>query len=163
MLLSLSDEVIDETCGRFHVVPDGCSELSSASFVRQSLTPAWLFEFLGGGCLAEVSDSCFPQSHRESAFTVAALHQWGHTEPPLLDTRCMTTAEEWIIEVIHPRSPGGPIPCVCVSSPLPTIFLLLSCPSVPLKGSLAYCSSSKKPPKTPSQRHSARIGLASKL
>lgn len=26
MLVSLTDEVIDETCSRFHVVPDGCSE-----------------------------------------------------------------------------------------------------------------------------------------
>jgi hypothetical protein len=26
MLQSLTDEVIDETCGRFHEVPDGCSE-----------------------------------------------------------------------------------------------------------------------------------------
>ena len=31
MLTSLSDEVIDQTCARFHVVPDGCSELQCQS------------------------------------------------------------------------------------------------------------------------------------
>lgn len=62
--------------------------------------------------MAEVKDSCFPPSHRESAFTVAALHQWGHTEPPPQDTRCVTTAEDWVNEVVHPNSPGGPLPCV---------------------------------------------------
>ena len=54
----------------------------------------------------------FPVSHREGSFTVAALHQWGFTEPPPQDTRCVTTAEDWINEVIHPNSPGGPLPCV---------------------------------------------------
>ncbi|OCF45935.1 hypothetical protein I317_00022 [Kwoniella heveanensis CBS 569] len=101
MLKSLSDEVIDETCARFHSVPDGCT---------------WLFEYTGGGAVADVKDSCFPQSHRESAFTVAALHQWSHTEPPVEDTRCVTTAEEWINEVIHPNSPGGPLPCFLQSA-----------------------------------------------
>jgi hypothetical protein len=62
--------------------------------------------------ISEVRDSCFPTSHREGAFTVAALHQWGHSEPPPEDTKCVTTAEDWINEVIHPNSPGGPLPCV---------------------------------------------------
>ncbi|WVQ96431.1 hypothetical protein IAU59_003536 [Kwoniella sp. CBS 9459] len=101
MLKSLSDDVIDETCARFHSVPDGCT---------------WLFEYTGGGAVADVKDSCFPQSHRESAFTVAALHQWSHTEEPVQDTRCVTTAEEWINEVIHPNSPGGPLPCFLQSA-----------------------------------------------
>ncbi|WRT67877.1 uncharacterized protein IL334_004851 [Kwoniella shivajii] len=101
MLTSLSDEVIDETCSRFHSVPDGCT---------------WLFEYTGGGAIADVRDSCFPLSHRESAFTVAALHQWSHTEAPVEDTRCVTTAEDWINEVIHPNSPGGPLPCFLQSS-----------------------------------------------
>ncbi|WVW84786.1 hypothetical protein I302_106821 [Kwoniella bestiolae CBS 10118] len=101
MLLSLSDEVIDETCSRFHSVPDGCT---------------WLFEYTGGGAIADVKDSCYPSSHRESAFTVAALHQWSHNESPVDDTRCVTTAEEWINEVIHPNSPGGPLPCFLQSS-----------------------------------------------
>ncbi|KAK4684055.1 hypothetical protein P7C73_g6149, partial [Tremellales sp. Uapishka_1] len=91
MLKSLSDEVIDETCGRFHVVPDGCT---------------WLFEFTGGGAVEDVKDTCFPSSHRESSFTVAALHQWGHSEGPMEDTLCVTTAEDWINQVIHPNSPG---------------------------------------------------------
>ena len=73
---------------------------------------AWLFEYTGGGAIADVKDSCYPVSHRESAFTVAALHQWSHNETPIEDTRCVTTAEEWINEVIHPNSPGGPLPCV---------------------------------------------------
>ncbi|WWC70851.1 uncharacterized protein I206_104803 [Kwoniella pini CBS 10737] len=101
MLKSLSDEVIDETCSRFHSVPDGCT---------------WLFEYTGGGAIADVKDSCYPLSHRESAFTVAALHQWSHNETPIEDTRCVTTAEEWINEVIHPNSPGGPLPCFLQSS-----------------------------------------------
>ncbi|OCF72836.1 hypothetical protein I204_06065 [Kwoniella mangroviensis CBS 8886] len=101
MLKSLSDEVIDETCSRFHSVPDGCT---------------WLFEYTGGGAITDVKDSCFPSSHRESAFTVAALHQWSHSESPVEDTRCVTTAEEWINEVIHPNSPGGPLPCFLQSS-----------------------------------------------
>lgn len=97
MLKSLTDDVIDETCNRFDAIPDGCT---------------WLFEFTGGGAQADVSDSCYPQSHREGMFTVAALHQWAHDEPPALDTRCVTTAEEWINEVIKPSSTGGPLPCV---------------------------------------------------
>ncbi|WWC62688.1 uncharacterized protein I303_105285 [Kwoniella dejecticola CBS 10117] len=101
MLKSLTDEVIDETCSRFHSVPDGCT---------------WLFEYTGGGAIADVKDSCYPSSHRQSAFTVAALHQWSHNEPPVEDTRCVTTAEEWINEVIHPNSPGGPLPCFLQSS-----------------------------------------------
>ena len=64
--------------------------------------------------MADVKDSCFPSSHREAAFTVAALHQWSHDEPPDLDERCVKTAEMWINEVIHKNSPGGPLPCVSV-------------------------------------------------
>lgn len=117
MLKSLSDDVIDETCARFHSIPDGCSECSArAWFARIRVSTddiiAWLFEFTGGGAIADVKDSCFPSTHRESAFTVAALHQWAHDETPIEDTRCVTTAEEWIAEVIHPNSPGGPLPCV---------------------------------------------------
>jgi hypothetical protein len=62
--------------------------------------------------MADVKDSVFPTSHREAMFTVAALHQWGHDEPPVEDTRCVTTADYWINEVIHTNSPGGPLPCV---------------------------------------------------
>lgn len=68
--------------------------------------------------MADVKDSVFPTSHREAMFTVAALHQWGHDEPPVEDTRCVTTADYWINEVIHINSPGGPLPCVSgVESP----------------------------------------------
>ncbi|ORY25643.1 hypothetical protein BCR39DRAFT_543520 [Naematelia encephala] len=101
MLLSLTDEIIDETCARFNEVPDGCT---------------WLFEYTGGGAVGDIKDSVFPPSHRDAAFTVAALHQWGHTEPPVEDTRCVTTAEDWINEVIHPNSPGGPLPCFLQSA-----------------------------------------------
>jgi hypothetical protein len=45
-------------------------------------------------------------------FTVAALHQWAHDEPPALDTKCVVTAEAWINEVMRPVSVGGPLPCV---------------------------------------------------
>ena len=81
---------------------------------EQELTSAaWLFEFTGGGVSGQVADSCYPQEHRQGAFTVAALHQWSQDEPPALDTQCVTTAEEWINEVIRPNSTGGPLPCVC--------------------------------------------------
>ncbi|TYJ58584.1 hypothetical protein B9479_000794 [Cryptococcus floricola] len=102
LLLSLTDEVIDETCARFHSVPDGCRS-------------AWLFEYTGSNALASPPHtkprSCFPESHRSAAFTVAALHQWAHDESPEDDARCVLTAEEWIEDVIHPNSPGGPLPC----------------------------------------------------
>ncbi|WWD18528.1 hypothetical protein CI109_102981 [Kwoniella shandongensis] len=107
MLKSLSDEVIDETCRRFNSVPDGCT---------------WLFEYTGGGAASEVKDSCFPSTHREVSFTVAALHQWSHTEAPEEDTRCVTTAEDWINEVISPNSPGGPLPCFLQSSKLEDVI-----------------------------------------
>lgn len=92
-----------------------------------SLTSAWLFEYTGGGCLAEVKDSVFPLSHREGAFTVAALHQWGHTEQPEQDTRCVTTAEDWVTEVIHANSPGGPLPCVSLR--IIALCLLIAVPA----------------------------------
>ncbi|WVR06442.1 hypothetical protein IAU60_003473 [Kwoniella sp. DSM 27419] len=101
MLTTFSDEVIDQTCERFHSVPKGCT---------------WLFEYTGGAAIADVKDSCYPASHRESAFTVAALHQWSHDEAPVEDIRCIATAEDWINEVIHPNSPGGPLPCFVQSS-----------------------------------------------
>jgi hypothetical protein len=62
--------------------------------------------------MSDVTDSCFPSSHRDSQFTVAALHQWSFNEPKPLDAKCISTAEEWINEVIHPNSAGGPLPCV---------------------------------------------------
>ncbi|ORX40036.1 hypothetical protein BD324DRAFT_616012 [Kockovaella imperatae] len=101
MLMGLDDEVIDNTCARFSLVPDGCT---------------WLFEYTGGSVSSGIKDSCYPQSHRQGAFTVAALHQWAHTEPLKEDNKCVTTAEEWINEVIHPHSPGGPLPCFLQSS-----------------------------------------------
>lgn len=61
----------------------------------------------------DIDDSVYPKEHRQAQFTVAALHQWQHDEPPELDTKCVTTAEEWINEVIKPLSTGGPLPCVC--------------------------------------------------
>jgi hypothetical protein len=66
--------------------------------------------------VGDIKNSVFPLSHRQSAFTVAALHQWGHNEEPVQDTKCVTTAEDWINEVIHPNSPGGPLPCVSLFS-----------------------------------------------
>jgi hypothetical protein len=77
---------------------------------------AWLFEYTGGGAVADIKDSCLTASHRDSQFTVAALHQWSHTEPKPLDAKCISTAEEWIREVIHPNSAGGPLPCVSLIS-----------------------------------------------
>ena len=77
--------------------------------------------------MSEVQDTCFPLSHREASFTVAALHQWSHTEPPVLDTRCVTTAEEWINEVIHPHSPGGPLPCVSIPNTSDRFSMLNLC------------------------------------
>lgn len=47
---------------------------------------------------------------------MAALHQWSHTEPQPLDAKCISTAEEWINDVIHPHSAGGPLPCVSTLS-----------------------------------------------
>lgn len=76
---------------------------------------AWLCELTGNGAPGDVADSCYPQSHRKAMFTVAALHQWAHDEPPALDTKCVVTAEAWINEVIHPVSIGGPLPCVSFS------------------------------------------------
>ena len=32
MMMSLDDDVIDETCERFHIVPDGCSESYAFGF-----------------------------------------------------------------------------------------------------------------------------------
>ena len=62
--------------------------------------------------MADVKDTCFPSTHRQALFTVAALHQWGLDEPPKEDQQCVTTAEHWIDQVIHSASPGGPLPCV---------------------------------------------------
>ncbi|WVO12640.1 hypothetical protein L204_100245 [Cryptococcus depauperatus] len=99
LLLSLTDEVIDESCARFDSIPDGCT---------------WLFEYTSSSVLSDpqaVSDSCFPASHRAGAFTVVALHQWRHDETPEEDTRCVVTAQDWIEQLIHFNSPGGPLPC----------------------------------------------------
>ena len=79
---------------------------------NHSSLSAWLFEYTGGGACADTKSSCFPMSHREACFTVAALHQYSVHETPDVEARCVTTAEDWINEVIHPLSPGGPLPCV---------------------------------------------------
>jgi hypothetical protein len=80
-----------------------------------SLTSAWLFEFTGASAVGDTRDSCFPLTHREASFTVAALHQWSHDESPAQDDLCVISADEWIEQVIHKYSPGGPLPCVSVS------------------------------------------------
>jgi hypothetical protein len=51
---------------------------------------AWLFE-LAGGAIVDFEDNCVPKSQRESAFTIAALHQW---EMSIDDDRCIDSAEE---------------------------------------------------------------------
>lgn len=71
---------------------------------------AWLFELVAGA-VADTKTSCLPQSHREAVYTVAALHQWP-VNIPQEDVRCVLTARDWIEKVIHPESPGGPLPCV---------------------------------------------------
>lgn len=94
------------------MVAVSCQSSNEAAQSTVLTSLAWLFEYTGGGAMNDVKDSCFPSTHRDSAFTVAALHQWSHTEPPPLDTKCVVSAEEWINEVIQPNSAGGPLPCV---------------------------------------------------
>lgn len=97
---SLSDETIWKTCQLFHTVPDGCT---------------WLFE-LSGGALTDCKTTCLPASHRESAYTIVALHQWP-VDVPKEDVKCVTTAIDWIDNIIHPASAGGPLPCVSLCVP----------------------------------------------
>lgn len=61
--------------------------------------------------MADTKTTCLPQEHREATYTVAALHQWA-LDVPDEDTNCVRTAQDWIENVIHPQSPGGPFPCV---------------------------------------------------
>lgn len=95
LLVSLTDEVVWKTCQQFGAAPDGCT---------------WLFE-CAGGAIADCKTTCLPQAAREATYTVAALHQWPNNVPEE-DPRCVTTAQNWVEGVIHPHSPGGPLPCV---------------------------------------------------
>lgn len=118
MIATLPDDVIDKTCEHFSYVPDGCSKLLTSKLAQSKTDElAWLCELTGGGAIGDVADSCYPQSHRQAMFTVAALHQWAHDEPPALDTKCVIDAEEWINGIMKPVSVGGPLPCVCLFSP----------------------------------------------
>jgi hypothetical protein len=96
---ALSDETIWKTCQLFHTVPDGCT---------------WLFE-LSGAALTDCKTTCLPKTHRDAAYTIAALHQWP-VDVPKEDVKCVTTAIDWIDKIIHPASPGGPLPCVSVEA-----------------------------------------------
>jgi len=66
----------------------------------------WLFE-LSGGALLDFEDNCIPKSQREASFNIVALHQWEMDE---VDTRCRSTAEEWISGTLLPVNCGGPVP-----------------------------------------------------
>lgn len=98
---------------------------------------AWLFELVAGA-VCDTKTSCLPQSHRDAVYTVAALHQWP-VNIPQEDVRCVLTARDWIDKIIHPESPGGPLPCVsgilssvqialnqCHSSSYPVLIRTLS-------------------------------------
>lgn len=74
---------------------------------------AWLFELIAGA-VTDTKTSCLPQSHRNALYTVAALHQWP-VNIPQEDVRCVHTARDWIEKIVHPDSPGGPLPCVSIS------------------------------------------------
>ena len=58
--------------------------------VRLRRLAAWIFE-LAGGAIGDFDDTCVPKSQRETAFTLAALHQW---DIGIDDPRCITTAED---------------------------------------------------------------------
>jgi hypothetical protein len=99
LITSLPDETIDQTVIQFSETPTGCSELEffnrMATIVFNPLKPsAWLFE-LAGGAIGDFEDTCVPKSQRETAFTVAALHQW---EMGVDDPKCISSAED----VTHP-------------------------------------------------------------
>ncbi|KAG8967436.1 hypothetical protein FRC03_009956 [Tulasnella sp. 419] len=89
---TLNDDVIHQTVRRFSDTPDGC---------------AWLFE-LGGGAVVDFEDSCVPAPIRQASFNIVAFHQWPIEET---DRRCVESAEDWMVETVHPHSPGGPLPC----------------------------------------------------
>ncbi|GJE98185.1 hypothetical protein PsYK624_144070 [Phanerochaete sordida] len=91
LIHSLPDEVIHKTVLQFADTPIGCT---------------WIFE-LSGGAIADFEDTCLPKEQREAVWTVAALHQW---EMGIDDPRCITTAEDWMAEVVKPVSVGGPLP-----------------------------------------------------
>ncbi|KAL1662375.1 hypothetical protein GGF50DRAFT_128775 [Schizophyllum commune] len=91
VVTSLPDEVIHHTVLQFADTPVGCT---------------WLFE-LAGGAIGDFDDTCVPKSQRETAFTLAALHQW---EMDVDDDRCFDSAERWIYDTLRPVSTGGPFP-----------------------------------------------------
>lgn len=81
-----------------------------SELTRAAPCSAWLFELVAGA-VCDTKTSCLPQSHRDAVYTVAALHQWP-VNIPQEDVRCVLTARDWIDKIIHPESPGGPLPCV---------------------------------------------------
>ncbi|KAL1741742.1 hypothetical protein HDZ31DRAFT_84630 [Schizophyllum fasciatum] len=91
LVTSLPDEVIHHTVLQFADTPVGCT---------------WLFE-LAGGAIADADDTCVPKSQRETAFTIAALHQW---DMGVDDDRCFESAERWIYDTLRPVGTGGPLP-----------------------------------------------------
>jgi hypothetical protein len=91
LITSLPDDIINQTVLQFADTPVGCT---------------WLFE-LAGGVIGDFEETCVPKSQRESAFTVAALHQW---EMGTDDPRCVESAENWIYETLKPVTAGGPFP-----------------------------------------------------
>ncbi|KAI6115246.1 hypothetical protein EDD17DRAFT_1569257 [Pisolithus thermaeus] len=96
LISSLPDDIINKTVMQFAETPAGCT---------------WLFE-LAGGAITNANGSCLPKSQRAAAFNVTALHQWDIDSE---DSRCVTSAEEWIFGTLAPVAIGGPLPSVSVS------------------------------------------------
>lgn len=95
LITSLPDDVIYSTVNQFADSPTGCT---------------WLFELAGGAIVDNPgADNCLPKKQRESAFNVAALHQW---DMGVDDPRCVVSAEEWISGTLLPVQTGGPFPSV---------------------------------------------------
>jgi len=61
---------------------------------------------LAGGAIAD-HKSCIPQSNREAAWHVTALHQWSaESEQP----KSVDLGIEWVEEALNPVSVGGTFP-----------------------------------------------------
>jgi hypothetical protein len=98
LISSLPDEVINKTVLEFADTPVGCSESLSLPFlpfrnvmrISEAHISAWLFE-LSGGAIIDNEGTCVPKTHRQAAFTIAALHQW---EMGVDDPRCVSSAED---------------------------------------------------------------------
>jgi hypothetical protein len=122
-------DAVSQVCERIaYLCYSIADDITVLSFV------AWLFELAGGAIEDGAETTPVPLSSRQARFNLLALHQWPLNEDQIGDERCIKTAADWINKVIAPGSPGGPLPCVSLASPLPsspfpilTIFISSFC------------------------------------